>query len=81
MQFSVLATANAARFQWYFHGNVIDADNSDYTGATERTLIILECLSVHQGQYKCVITDRQGQTSADSNTASFVLGMYVVLTM
>ena len=74
VEFSVSATSNAARFQWYFQGNIIDADNSDYTGATERILIILECLSVHQGQYKCVVTDRQDQTCADSNIALLVLG-------
>ena len=77
IQFSITlsATSTAASFQWYFQGSIIDADNSDYSGATEKILIVLECLSVHQGQYKCIVTDRSGQTKVDSKTAHLVLGM------
>ena len=67
-------TSAAASFQWYFQEKIIDADNSDYTGATEKILVILECLSVHQGQYKCIVTDRSGQTRVNSRTAHLVLG-------
>ena len=76
IEFTISVTSDSASFQWYFQGNIIDVDNSDYTGATEKILVILECLSVHQGQYKCVVTDRSGQTRTDSNTACLVLGMY-----
>ena len=77
VEFRISATSNATSFQWYFQGDVIHADNLDYKGVTDGTLIILKCLSVHQGQYKCVVTDGQGQTCADSSTASLVLGEYV----
>ena len=81
IEFSISATSNAACFQWYFQDSIIDADNSDYTGTTEETLVILECLSVHQGQYKCVVTDRSGQTRVVSKPASLVLGMLIINTV
>ena len=67
-------TSAAASFQWYFQDSIIDADNSDYTGTTEETLVILECLSAHQGQYRCIVTDRSGQKRVNSKTAHLVLG-------
>ena len=77
IEFSLILseTSAAASFQWYFQEKIIDADNLDYTGTTEKILVILECLSVHQGHYKCTVTDRSGQTSVDSKTAHLVLGM------
>ena len=45
-------------------------------GVTEKILVILECLSVHQGQYKCVVTDESGEITVDSKIASLVLGRY-----
>ena len=78
MEFSISVTSSAASFQWYFQEKVIDADNSDYEGATEKIFVILECLSVHQGQYKCVATDAMGKTTVDSKSASLVLGKYCI---
>ena len=82
IEFSILATSKATCFQWYFQESIIDAENSDYAGATEKILIILECLSVHQGQYKCIVTDESGQMSVESRAAILMLGMsfaYILL--
>ena len=76
IEFSISVTSSAAGFQWYFQESIIDTDNSDYSGATEKILVILECLSVHQGQYKCIVTDASGQTRVESKTASLVLGKF-----
>ena len=80
IEFSIVLseTSAAASFQWYFQEKIIDADNSDYTGATEKVIVILECLSVHQGQYKCIVTDRSGKTRVNSKTARLVLGMLLI---
>ena len=64
IEFSISVISSAAGFQWYFQESIIDTDNSDYSGATEKILVILECLSVHQGQYKCVVTDAAGQNKS-----------------
>ena len=74
IEFSISVTSSAAGFQWYFQESIIDTDNSDYSGTTEKILVILECLSVHQGQYKCVVTGASGHTRVESKTASLVLG-------
>ena len=76
IKFSISATPSAAHFQWYFQERPIQLNNSDYEGATETVLCIPECLSKHQGQYKCAVSDEPGLRRVDSGTASLVLGKF-----
>ena len=56
-------------YQWYFKDEAITTANADYEGSTASVLRIENCLSKHEGTYKCVVTDPAGK-SVSSKEAS-----------
>ena len=57
--------------QWYFgeyHGVPIAPDDLGYDGSQTTTLIINECQSKHDGNYKCVVTSDADNTPVSCET-------------
>ena len=43
--------------RWYLNDKPISHETPDYEGSLPNTLDIRECLSVHEGSYKCIVTN------------------------
>ena len=60
-------------YQWYLKDEAITTANADYEGSTTAVLCINNCLSKHEGAYKCIVTDPAGRSVA-SKEANIEIG-------
>ena len=82
--FSVIISKPVGRsikYQWYLNGNALDDDRlADYKGSRTSNLVVLECLSKHQGCYECLVTDESSGVRKTTEKAELLLGMYNIHT-
>ena len=76
VEFLVKTATTVKTYSWYFQEKIISNKEKDYTGTATDKLTIDECLSKHRGVYKCMVTNKLGETFI-SERATLIIGIHV----
>ncbi len=66
--FFIVTSPGQVSYDWFFNDQSLSGENADYRGARTSELVVLNSLSKHCGNYKCIATH---ELYADVHVSSF----------
>ena len=73
IEFTIQTSSAAKTFNWYFESKSISSEETNCEGITTDILTIKKCLPKHKGAYKCLVTNKSGETFS-SESATLTIG-------